>query len=59
MVVRADQKDWLYRLPMTEFAINSSINSSHWVKISIFWDKIDKKYVQNINQVFYLLFCQI
>ena len=27
-VVRADQKDWLYRLPMTEFAINSSINSS-------------------------------
>ena len=27
-VVRADQKDWLYRLPMTEFAINSSINAS-------------------------------
>ena len=26
--VRADQKDWIFRLPMTEFAINSSINVS-------------------------------
>ena len=33
--------------------------SWHWVKISIFWGEIDKKYVQNINQVSYLLFCQI
>ena len=27
-VVRPDQKDWLYCLPMTEFAINSCINAS-------------------------------